>query len=95
MANIEIVDSPIIDVRLSTATISGTVKDGGLNYVARVVLLFSEKLQEIADKTVSNATTGAFALSANGGANDRFTVIVLGISGENDAVMGDITGILS
>lgn len=97
MANLEIinVDAEFIALTISTATFTGTIKDADGNFAERGVILISKTLNEIVDSTLSNATTGAFELSAVGGSHDVFTVLVYGAAGENDKAMGGLTGILS
>lgn len=79
-------------IKTSYVTFSGTVKDANGDFVRRRVFLIEYLRERVIDTTFSDATTGEYSLSAVGGANDVFSVLVIGENGENDKVKGGLQG---
>lgn len=92
MANIEFVVRQVREASLSYVTFSGTVKDAEGDLVRRKLFLIEYLRERVVDVTYSDATTGEYSLTAIGGTNDVFSVLVLGEDGENDVVKGSLQG---
>lgn len=61
----------------SVVTISGTVTSESMAPLARTVRLH-DRHGNIIQTTVSSPTTGAWAMTVNGSALDRFEIVVMG-----------------
>ena len=70
-------DDPISGADLALATLSGTVTSAESAPLARTVRVHDRNGALLAT-TTSNATTGAWSVSVNGSAMDRFEVVVMG-----------------
>lgn len=67
----------ISGLSLSTVTLSGTVTSDASAPLARTVRLH-DRHGNLLQTTASNPTTGAWAMTVNGSALDRFEVVVMG-----------------
>jgi hypothetical protein len=77
-------DLPTAAARRSTITIAGTVQSGGSPAV-RVILIYKNQNTTLLDSTTSGAS-GDFSIEVNGGSNDCFRVICVGIANENSVI---------
>lgn len=70
-------DDPIFGADLAMATLSGTVISDASAPLARTVRVH-DRNGNLLQTTASNPTTGAWAMTVNGSALDRFEVVVMG-----------------
>lgn len=77
-----------IGLTLDTVTISGTVKSNDV-VVSRQVLLFRNN-EYNAEQITKSASDGSFSFTSWAGKNDRFTVLAVGVNGEQSQVFNDI-----
>ena len=76
-------------------TISGTVKSGtGTGLSRRVIVYRNGAETTVSASTTSSGVDGTYAISVNGGPNERFRVIAIGAEGslENSKVLDFIKG---
>jgi len=70
--------------KIATVTISGTVQSGGAAAV-REILIYKAPFDDLAGSTKSDSL-GDFSITLNGGSNDCFRVICVGVAGENSVI---------
>ncbi len=70
--------------KLATITISGTVTSGGSPAI-RSVLVYKAPNNDVTAATVSDSS-GDFSIDVNGGSNDCFRIICVGVENENSVI---------
>lgn len=70
--------------RIAVVTISGTVQSGG-SAASRDILIYKYPFNDLSGQATSDSS-GNFSILVNGGSNDCFRVICVGIAGENSVV---------
>lgn len=70
--------------KLATVEISGTVTSGGSPAI-RNILIYKAPNNDVTASTASDVA-GDFSVEVNGGTNDCFRIICVGVSGENSVI---------
>lgn len=79
----------LVGADVSTVTLAGTVRDSADAPLARTVRLH-DRNGVLLQTAVSAPATGAWAMSQNGSALDRFEVVVMGAAGEQSIIINDL-----
>jgi len=70
--------------KLATVTIAGTVQSSGSPAI-RTILIYKNQATDLLDSTTSDSF-GDFSIDVNGGSNDCFRIICVGIENENSVI---------
>lgn len=93
MSTFAIIPEVVGAFKISYGTLSGNVKNDTVN-VSRSIRVFKNNDLEPTYFAVSDASTGNFSVDVEAGTNDRFTIMAVGISGENTDIISKVTAIL-